>query len=313
MSYQKTPTLSSNNYKKNVGVGGSGSFGGSSDGTPKTTNKRKANEIRAMISTNIAPLIDFSIRKRGRASQPMTPGATSLKQDILYPGNSFSLASDMHNLKGKRLTRQSLRTMKSTHPERQGEKNAHKHGLVGISKDYIDHGDPTFPCESCGALLWHAETLRRATDALDESNSICCSRGKVTLGIFHDGVTNYDEKNKGTRVTMKEWFSYRVQERENEFSMMLNGRRLFQQFLVDGYTMIEAERMSFNRKQQKELRSETNSKLAKLAEDPESGVQLRGKKVVLSSSFTGSPRRTRKEPRSANIISRIIKVEQPQN
>ncbi|GKD06690.1 hypothetical protein Tco_1181664 [Tanacetum coccineum] len=74
MSYQKTPTLSSNNYKKNVGVGGSGSFGGSSDGTPKTTNKRKANEIRAMISTNIAPLIDFSIRKRGRASQPMTPG-----------------------------------------------------------------------------------------------------------------------------------------------------------------------------------------------------------------------------------------------
>ncbi|GJY51737.1 hypothetical protein Tco_0442584 [Tanacetum coccineum] len=363
--------------------------------------------------------------------------------------------------------------MKSTHPERQGEKNAHKHGLVGISKDYINHGDPTFPCESCGALLWHAETLRRATDALDESYSICCNRGKVTLvddivnygcgpfcyrihvenyhrlgsllpqtgktpmfaqlyifdtnneitnrinavskescttskdkildrelateirdmldsinplvkefrmagerikssndqrlklrligtrnrdgrqynlptasevaalivgdfdstkhkrdiillqqdgdlkriselhpsylamqyplffpyaedgyrtDIFHDGVTNYDEKNKGTRVTMKEWFSYRVQERENEFSMMLNGRRLFQQFLVDGYTMIEAERMSFNRKQQKELRSETYSKLAKLAEDPESGVQLRGKKVVLSSSFTGSPR-----------------------
>nr|GFA99930.1 hypothetical protein [Tanacetum cinerariifolium] len=36
--------------------------------------------------------------------------------------------------------------------------------------------------------------------------------------------------------------------------------------------------MSFNRKQQKELRSETYSKLAKLAEDPKSGVQLRGKK-----------------------------------
>ncbi|GJY55913.1 DNA helicase PIF1, ATP-dependent [Tanacetum coccineum] len=54
--------------------------------------------------------------------------------------------------------------------------------------------------------------------------------------------------------------------------------------------MIEAKRMSFNRKQQKELRSETYSKLAKLAEDPESGVQLCGKNMVLSSSFTGSPR-----------------------
>ncbi|GJU64221.1 putative PIF1 DNA helicase/replication protein A1-like protein [Tanacetum coccineum] len=108
--------------------------------------------------------------------------------------------------------------------------------------------------------------------------------------IFHYGATNYDEKIKGIRVTMKEWFSYRVQERENEFSMMVNERRLFQQFLVDGYTMIEAERMLFNCKQQKELRSEAYSKLAKLAEDPESGVQLRGKKVVLSSSFTRSPR-----------------------
>ncbi|GJW89245.1 hypothetical protein Tco_0164585 [Tanacetum coccineum] len=72
--------------------------------------------------------------------------------------------------------------------------------------------------------------------------------------------------------------------------MMLNRRRLFQQFLVDGYIMIEAERMSFNHKKQKDLRSETYSKLAKLAEDPNSGVQLRGKKVLLPSSFTGSPR-----------------------
>ncbi|GJR11205.1 putative PIF1 DNA helicase/replication protein A1-like protein [Tanacetum coccineum] len=448
------------------------------NGTPKTTNKRKANEIRAMIPTNITPLIDFSIRKHGRASQPMTPGATSLKQDTLYHGNSFLLASDMHNLKGKKLTRQSLRMRKSTHPERQGEKNAHKHGFVGISKDYIDHGDPTFPCESCGALLWHAETLRRATDALDESYSICCSRGKVTLGtelkqppkLLKDLITNEHDKSGSFIENIRRYnsmfaftsiggkvddtvnygrgpFCYRIHgenyhrlgsllpqtgktpkfaqlyifdteneitnrinavskescttskdkildrelateirdmldsinplvkefrmagerikssndqrlklrligtrnrdgrqynlptasevaalivgdfdstkhnrdiillqqdgdlkriselhpsylamqyplffpyaedgyrtdifhegERENEFSMMLNGRRLFQQFLVDRYTMIEAKRMSFNRKQQKELRSETYSKLAKLVEDPELGVQLR--------------------------------------
>ncbi|GKE79759.1 hypothetical protein Tco_1549759, partial [Tanacetum coccineum] len=73
---------------------------------------------------------------------------------------------------------------------------------AGISKDNIDHGNPTFPCESCGALLWHAETLRRATDALDEAYSICCSRGKVKLGtelkqppkLLKDLITN--EHNK---------------------------------------------------------------------------------------------------------------------
>ncbi|GKC12396.1 ATP-dependent DNA helicase PIF1-like protein, partial [Tanacetum coccineum] len=68
--------------------------------------------------------------------------------------------------------------------------------------------------------------------------------------------------------------------------------------------MIEAERMSFNRKQQKVLRSETYSKLAKLTEDPESGVQLRGKKVVLSSSFTGSPS-LMKDLKERHIFGRV--------
>ncbi|GKD31695.1 putative PIF1 DNA helicase/replication protein A1-like protein [Tanacetum coccineum] len=484
---------------------------GSKDGTPEKTNKRKANAIPAIIPTNIAPIVDLSIRKTGRpatrppmtqdmrndlinsktgkavTSQPMTQGAISSKQDTPYLENPTLLASDMQNFKEKRVTRQSLRRMNSTQPKRKPDKFGHRDGFDGLSKDYLDHEDPIFPCESCGALLWHAETLRRATDALDQSYSICCSRGKVKLGtelkeppqllkdlitnehdksasfidnirrynsmfaftsmggkvddtvnygrgpfcyrihgenyhrvgsllpetgktpkfaqlyifdtdneisnrikavskesctsskdkkldhqhateirdmldsinllvkkfrmagdfdstknkrdiillqqdgdlkrisklhpqylamqyplffpyaedgyhidIFHNGVTNYDEKIKGIRVTMKEWFSYRVQERENEFSMMLNGRSLFQQFLVDGYTMIEAERMSFNRKQQKELRSETCSKLAKSAEDPESGVQLRGKKGVLSSSFTESPR--------PDVMTRVFKI-----
>ncbi|GKB34511.1 hypothetical protein Tco_0879453, partial [Tanacetum coccineum] len=108
--------------------------------------------------------------------------------------------------------------------------------------------------------------------------------------VYHQGVTVYDEKNKRTRVTMREWFAYRLQDRRNQFSMILNGRRLLQQFIVNGYTMVEAERMSFIRKQQKDLRSETYSKLESLAQDPESGVTLRGKKFVLPSSFTGSPR-----------------------
>ncbi|GJS03997.1 ATP-dependent DNA helicase RRM3-like protein [Tanacetum coccineum] len=72
--------------------------------------------------------------------------------------------------------------MNSTQPQRKADKIVHRDGFVGLSKDYLDHGDPTFPCESCRALLWNAETFRRATDALDQSYSICCSRGKVKLG-----------------------------------------------------------------------------------------------------------------------------------
>ncbi|GJW45254.1 hypothetical protein Tco_0074053, partial [Tanacetum coccineum] len=108
--------------------------------------------------------------------------------------------------------------------------------------------------------------------------------------IYHQGVTDKTPTNKKTRVTMREYFAYHLQNRSNVFSMVLNARRLCQQFIVDAYTMIERERMSYIRNQQKDLRSETYSKLAQLAEEEDSGVKLRGKKVVLPSSFTGSPR-----------------------
>ncbi|GJU06527.1 DNA helicase PIF1, ATP-dependent [Tanacetum coccineum] len=46
---------------------------------------------------------------------------------------------------------------------------------------YIDHGDPTFECSACGALLWYAESIRGATNASFDSYSLCCGRGKVSL------------------------------------------------------------------------------------------------------------------------------------
>ena len=108
--------------------------------------------------------------------------------------------------------------------------------------------------------------------------------------IYHFGITDKTSTDKRTRVTMREYFAYRLQERPHIFSMVLNARRLCQQFIVDAYTMIEAERMRYIKNQNKDLRSENYARLAKLAEDENSGVKLRGKKVVLPSSFTGSPR-----------------------
>jgi hypothetical protein len=108
--------------------------------------------------------------------------------------------------------------------------------------------------------------------------------------IYHFGITDKTATNKKTRVTMREYFAYRLQERPNIFSMVLNARRLCQQFIVDANTMVEFERMLYIKNQQNDLRSETFARLSKLAEDENSGVKLRGKKVVLPSSFTGSPR-----------------------
>nr|GEW23871.1 putative PIF1 DNA helicase/replication protein A1-like protein [Tanacetum cinerariifolium] len=54
------------------------------------------------------------------------------------------------------------------------------------------------------------------------------------------------------------------------------------------YIMVESKRMSYIHREKKDLRSETYFNMAKLAADPDSCVTIRGKKVVLPSSYTGS-------------------------
>ncbi|GJS41039.1 hypothetical protein Tco_0566082, partial [Tanacetum coccineum] len=108
--------------------------------------------------------------------------------------------------------------------------------------------------------------------------------------IYLEGITDDTPDDKKKYVTMRQWFAYRIQDRPNVFSTILNGKRLFQQFLVDGYTMVEAERLLYVRNQQKELRCETYSRLQQAAESSNPGNPKRGTKVVLPSSFTGGPR-----------------------
>ncbi|XP_035840228.1 uncharacterized protein LOC118487462 [Helianthus annuus] len=61
------------------------------------------------------------------------------------------------------------------------------------------------------------------------------------VGILHRGL-NLDTKSKRPMCTMREFFAYRLQDRVDNFSVIHNAKRLFQQFVVDAYTMIESER-----------------------------------------------------------------------
>ena len=75
--------------------------------------------------------------------------------------------------------------------------------------------------------------------------------------IYHYGITDQTPDDKKKYVTMREWFAYRIQDRPNVFSTILNGKRLFQQFLVDAYTMVEAERLAYVCRENSELRCDT--------------------------------------------------------
>jgi hypothetical protein len=94
------------------------------------------------------------------------------------------------------------------------------------------------------------------------------------------------EITKRNRLTIMDWLSFRIQTRENEAQTLLSCRRLFQQFLVDGYTMMESERLAWIINNQSKLRV---SKYRKLNDENDNGEKV-GKRVILPSTFVGGKR-----------------------
>ncbi|GJX17321.1 hypothetical protein Tco_0218153 [Tanacetum coccineum] len=77
------------------------------------------------------------------------------------------------------LDNQHSRLKSDDEDEDEDEIDSQSNRFEGISNEYHDHGDPIFGYESCGELLWHAESSVGNTHANSESYSLCCGKGKV--------------------------------------------------------------------------------------------------------------------------------------
>lgn len=108
------------------------------------------------------------------------------------------------------------------------------------------------------------------------------------LGI-KNGFTGINKKKK-PNISMREYFAYLIQVRRVGSQVLLLSRRLLQQFLVDAYTMIEAHRLRYIRKNQSNLRTLNFSKFVDAAKDGNSTVSIEGARILLPSTFTGGPR-----------------------
>lgn len=93
-----------------------------------------------------------------------------------------------------------------------------------------------------------------------------------------------------TRVALREFISFRIQQRNVEFGNIVNSRRLFQQFVVDCYTMIESQRLSFIRGNQHVIRCDILNGLQEAVSRGETDPSLVGRRVILPASFTGGMR-----------------------
>ncbi|XP_027357259.1 uncharacterized protein LOC113866646 [Abrus precatorius] len=103
--------------------------------------------------------------------------------------------------------------------------------------------------------------------------------------------TDHGGKNrKRLRITLREFIAFRIQQRNVEFGNIVNGGKLYQQFLVDTYTMIESQRLSFIRNNKSSIRSEILNCIEEAVSIGETDPSSAGKRVILPVSFTGSMR-----------------------
>ncbi|XP_022023701.1 uncharacterized protein LOC110923956 [Helianthus annuus] len=121
-------------------------------------------------------------------------------------------------------------------------------------------------------------------------------------GLKH-GMLQDNAEGSRTDVTMREFFAYKIQDRDVVFSLLLNARRLFQQFLVDvmrvnAYTMVESERLFFIRRQQTKLRCDSYKNISASIASGNTDASNTDQRVLLPSSFTGG---------SSYLYSRISK------
>ncbi|KAL3622578.1 hypothetical protein CASFOL_033989 [Castilleja foliolosa] len=112
-----------------------------------------------------------------------------------------------------------------------------------------------------------------------------------------------DGKRKNLTVNM--YYSFQIHNRDGMYSLLLNGGRLFQQYLVEAYTCVEQSRLEFINSNKNLFRSEFLAGVYDAIARGDNNSHDIGKRVFLPSSFTGGPRYMYKQYQDALAICRV--------
>ncbi|KAF7808150.1 ATP-dependent DNA helicase PIF1 [Senna tora] len=118
--------------------------------------------------------------------------------------------------------------------------------------------------------------------------------------VFRFAIFSSTKKEKN--LTLRQYFAYILQDRRNQFNIFLRAGKLTQQFIVDGYTMIESQRLLYIRLHEKELRADNYTTLTQALAKGQTRSSGIGKRIVLPSTFIGGERYCRENFQDAMTI-----------
>jgi len=131
----------------------------------------------------------------------------------------------------------------------------------------------------------------KAKEVVESDNEFELASGNEDLPEDSPKIQPKTKKRK--RVTIREFAVYMIQIRDsNKTSSIIHlSGRLFQQYLVDQYAKWESNNLRWHRENQVNLRSEFYAGLHDIVMDEDTTLHEKvGKKIILSSTFTGSTR-----------------------
>ncbi|CAL0322783.1 unnamed protein product [Lupinus luteus] len=111
--------------------------------------------------------------------------------------------------------------------------------------------------------------------------------------LFPYGTYGWDinkTSHNGRRITCREYYSYMLQIRHNDQSLLLRSGRLLQQYVVDNYVKVEAGRLRWIRQNQNNIRAEVYQGLQDALHEGQYNAANIGQRTILPSSFIGSRR-----------------------
>jgi hypothetical protein len=111
------------------------------------------------------------------------------------------------------------------------------------------------------------------------------------FGTFGWDFKMKQSENSKKRLTRAEHTSFRLFTRKEDFNIIHKGRDLFQQYCADQSVRILKDRLDFIRFNQKKIMAESYKRVEERMkkQSEETGLPL-GKKIILPSSVTGTPR-----------------------
>ena len=112
---------------------------------------------------------------------------------------------------------------------------------------------------------------------------------------WHSHMTHKRKTAKNNRLTATEFYAHRLMifnDSNNSHILPHSAGLLFQQYVVDAYCRAEAQRLFYLRSHQEDLRAELYDEIVEAAQSKDfvPGVSDVGKRIVLPSSYPGSPR-----------------------